>query len=195
MPNYVLQLQILNEDLRPLYEGAIKMLNSEEYLRNPHKDSGFDLFIPRNPVQEGGVSVGDYRFSTGETRLIDLGIRCAAYRMKGEQKCGPKSAWKGQPFCIYPRSSIYKSGFRLANNVGVVDSGYRGNIMGAFDNVVPASRYKMKCMRPRPPYTALKSHIRLLQICMPDLQPFSVKVVDSLDTTSRGSGGFGSTGT
>ena len=39
-----------------------------------------------------------------------------------------------------------------------------------------------------------KAYNRLLQICMPDLSPFNVKIVDSVDDTTRGSGGLGSTG-
>jgi dUTPase len=35
---------------------------------------------------------------------------------------------------------------------------------------------------------------RLVQICAPDLKPFKVEIVDSLDQTERGDGGFGSTG-
>ena len=38
---------------------------------------------------------------------------------------------------MYPRSSIYKTPLRLANNTGIIDSGYRGNLMGAFDNISP----------------------------------------------------------
>ena len=38
-------------------------------------------------------------------------------------------------------------------------------------------------------------HSRLFQVCAPDLSPFaSVEIVNSLDDTSRGAGGFGSTG-
>ena len=35
---------------------------------------------------------------------------------------------------------------------------------------------------------------RLFQVCMGDLTPFRVKIVEKLDDTSRGSGGHGSTG-
>ena len=35
---------------------------------------------------------------------------------------------------------------------------------------------------------------KLFQICMPSLQPFTYEVVDKLEETERGSGGFGSSG-
>ena len=41
----------------------------------------------------------------------------------------------------------------------------------------------------------LKRGTRLFQIVSPDLSPITVKVVKKLSETSRGEGGFGSTGT
>ena len=88
-------------------------------------------------------------------------------------------------FCLYPRSSISKTKFRLANNVGIIDSGYRGNLGAMFDVVY--STEEVKC----------EKHQRLVQICVPTLAPFKVVIVESdseLSTTRRGGGGFGSTG-
>jgi dUTPase len=39
----------------------------------------------------------------------------------------------------------------------------------------------------------IKAGTKLFQICAPDLRPFNIELVDSLTTTDRGSGGFGST--
>ena len=83
----------------------------------------------------------------------------------------------------YPRSSISKTPLMLANSVGIIDSGYRGEIIGAFRNLSSSN------------YT-IEKHSRLLQICAPDLRPIHVELVDEpfFNTTERGSGGFGSTG-
>ena len=43
-------------------------------------------------------------------------------------------------------------------------------------------------------FLTIKKGQRLLQICMPNLSPFKVYIVDKLDNTIRGEGGFGSTG-
>jgi dUTP pyrophosphatase len=43
------------------------------------------------------------------------------------------------------------------------------------------------------PYTVKRGQ-RLVQICNGDLKPFSFKLVNELSVTTRGSGGFGSTG-
>ena len=66
---------------------------------------------------------------------------------------------------------------RLANNTGIIDSGYRGNLMGAFDNVsrIGTTFQAGKWCQHEQAYG------RLLQICMPDLSPFSVEIVTDLD--------------
>ena len=87
-------------------------------------------------------------------------------------------------FYLYPRSSISKTNLILANSVGIIDNSYRGNIIGKFNNLKPEDLH-------------LEKYSRLLQICSPLLQPFKVEIVNNLDeleTTERGSGGFGSTG-
>ena len=130
-------------------------------LETTHPDSGFDLFCPR-----------DLTIPPNETSFIDLGIRCAAYEWP---TASPK------PFYVYPRSSLSKTSLRLANSVGIIDSGYRGNILAAVDNIWDQN-------------FQLRRGTRLFQICAPDLSPFTVELVDSLDETVRGAGGFGSTG-
>lgn len=83
-------------------------------------------------------------------------------------------------YYMYPRSSISKTSMRLANSVGIIDSGYRGHLIAMVDTE---------------PNTSLKKYERYFQICAPNLCPIFVKMVDQIDTnTSRGSGGFGSTG-
>ena len=85
---------------------------------------------------------------------------------------------------MYPRSSISKTPLRLANSVGIIDSGYRGNLCAAVDNIQTD------------PFQ-VTIHQRLFQICSPSLTPLIVKVIDDIDyfeETSRGHGGFGSTG-
>ena len=71
----------------------------------------------------------------------------------------------------------------LANHTGVIDSGYRGFLIGAFRNLSSD------------PYVVEKE-TRLLQVCHPSLYPIYVVISDEteLSSTSRGEGGFGSTG-
>ena len=91
-------------------------------------------------------------------------------------------------YYLYPRSSIVKTQFRLANSVGIIDSGYRGNIMGVFDiKELQSTKLDFK----------LEKYTRLLQICSPTLCPIYVilvKTEEELGETERGLGGFGSSG-
>lgn len=160
-----LYIQVIEPCLLPLYRDAVNRMNTKEYKDNKHKDSGFDLFFPKEEY-----------FEPGSTRLIDLGIKCAAYKVTDDEK-----EEIPMPFYLYPRSSIYKTTLRLANSVGIIDSGYRGNIKAAFDNFSAGG-------------VCVETLARGVQICMPDLMPFEVKLVEQLDKTNRGDGGFGSTG-
>ena len=81
-----------------------------------------------------------------------------------------------------PRSSISKTPIRLCNSVGLIDAGYRGEIMAAVDNIKQED------------YT-INFGQRLFQIVAMDGSPLSFELVDELSSTSRGAGGFGSTGT
>ena len=78
-----------------------------------------------------------------------------------------------------------KTPLMLANQTGIIDSGYRGNIIGAFRNISGSSQ----------PFVVEK-YTRLLQICSPDLRPIIIQLVDVdfFETTLRNEGGFGSTG-
>lgn len=88
----------------------------------------------------------------------------------------------GKCMYLYPRSSTgSKTPIRLSNSVGIIDSGYRGEIMAFVDNISDN------------PFV-LKKGYRYFQLCSPDLSPIQFKVVDKLTETSRGKSGFGSTG-
>lgn len=92
----------------------------------------------------------------------------------------------GEPvhFYLAPRSSIWKSGVVMANSMGIIDSSYRGELMGACLHI-PGAELKMNVGE------------RLFQILAPDMGHISgviVRQYEELDTTSRGAGGFGSTG-
>jgi dUTP pyrophosphatase len=97
---------------------------------------------------------------------------------------------------MYPRSSLSKTKLRLANSVGIIDAGYRGNLIGMFDVVNIDENVKQDKNR-KADYIA-KVNDRLLQICAPGLVPIYVEIVDDIcelgNETERGNGGFGSTG-
>jgi len=105
---------------------------------------------------------------------IDYNVKIQSFCVTKKRKfpCGMK---------LYPRSSIIKTPLRLANSVGVIDAGYRGNIIGVFD-----------C---KETYT-INGGSRLAQLCASSLLPIYVIMIQSndLSETTRGENGFGSSG-
>lgn len=143
-------------------------------------DSGLDLFCPK-----------DILVKSGETVKIDLEIRCEALKdILDSRVFNEHFDWESPQFppykkvpssyYLYPRSSIVKTPLRLANSVGIIDAGYRGNIMAFVDNIKGED-------------FLVKKGTRLFQICSGDLSPLTFELVNSLSDTSRGQGGFGST--
>ena len=172
---WILEIKIVGDDtlLEPLYKEQIDkhmmMIQNDKY-----SDSGFDIYCP---LEHTNV----------ETTLVDTQIQCALYEYPNDIPCSEvkeKEHLKPSAYYMYTRSSIYKTCYRLANNAGIIDSGYRGNLKAAMDyhdfaNAVPT----------------LEQGKRYWQLCAPDLKPFDiVRLVDDLDETNRGSGGHGSTG-
>jgi len=86
----------------------------------------------------------------------------------------------GYYFELYGRSSISKSGYMLANNVGIIDQNYRGSIVAALIKInsdAPELELPCKLIQMIP-----RQFIHLEPIC-----------VNELTDTDRGDGGFGST--
>ena len=83
---------------------------------------------------------------------------------------------------LLPRSSSgNKQGLNLSNVVGVIDSDYRGEWIAC-----------MRCIYNRP--IEWEQGDRLLQFLLVPISAFELTLVDTLDTTVRGTGGLGSTG-
>lgn len=85
----------------------------------------------------------------------------------------------GHVSLLFPRSSISKTNLRLANAVGVVDPGYRGEIILKFDNL-GGEQYEIGD--------------RIGQMIILPYPKIEFEEVNHLSDTQRGGGGFGSTG-
>jgi len=83
---------------------------------------------------------------------------------------------------VFPRSSIRKYELVLSNSVGVIDSGYRGELQATFkkENGLDSLVYKVGD--------------RIAQIIIIPYPPIEFDEVAELSDTERGEGGFGSTG-
>jgi dUTP pyrophosphatase len=209
-PAYILKMFIMKqstcaktptskyEELVKMYEDKVELHNKKVY-DSPYPDSGFDLFIPFD-YSEHDNGYTDNRLSPVTFRA-PLGVKCSMSHFNPSYKkssssdassASSASSVSASGYYLYPRSSIVKTPFRLSNSVGIIDSGYRGEIMAVVDNMNAANNdMKTSITQYMPPMS------RMFQICSPTLQPFMVQIVDSeekLGLTERGSGGFGSTG-
>eukprot|EP00388_Colpodella_angusta_P041585 GDKK01053685.1.p1 GENE.GDKK01053685.1~~GDKK01053685.1.p1 ORF type:complete len:160 (-),score=45.22 GDKK01053685.1:67-546(-) len=147
----VLRVLCMNPETRVFYK---------EHSAAHKGDSGVDLFC-----------IADQMISVGETARIHLGIKCAAFDADGNNV-----SWM-----LFPRSSISKTPMRLANSIGLIDAGYRGEVMAAVDNIKSED-------------FTVKTGDKYFQAVAFNGAPMTVELVDSLDETERGEGGFGSTG-
>lgn len=136
------------------------------YTTHHEGDSGIDLMTPL-----------DLKCEVFAVTSLNFGISCEMLDKEG----------KNISYYLYPRSSISKTPLILANSVGIIDSGYRGEIMAKVRNIPLYSLIVGDAC------FALKEGTKLFQICSPDLSTIKVKVVDELSMTSRDKGGFGST--
>lgn len=93
----------------------------------------------------------------------------------------PTDCTVGLGITLRPRSSVWKTGMVLSNSIGTIDSGYTGEVSAVFYHVLPTMpRYKVGD--------------KIGQIHVDFTEPIDFVVVDELDATERGAGGYGSTG-
>jgi len=164
-----LQLKVVSEDdflIRKYIENANNHNNN--LANNIFPDAGFNLLVQTTT-----------ECHTNQINKIDFGVKCSATLIS-------KHHMEMTGYYMYPRSSTgSKTLLRLANSVGIIDSGYRGNLMGCFD----VANYSENNVQ------TIQQYSSIIQICAPSLVPIIVEIVKELDEeTERGEGGFGSTG-
>jgi len=152
--------------LELLVSESAKALYSEIAAENRSNDNaGVDLFVAAEATLTAEKSIC----------LLDLGVKARMVRLSDGEEVH---------YWLAPRSSIFKSNVHQVNSLGVIDRTYRGTLMGAVRGL-DAAKYP----------TTLAVGIRLFQVLAPDMGHIKeVRLVESLPETSRGSGGFGSTG-
>jgi len=81
---------------------------------------------------------------------------------------------------LFPRSSISNKGLILSNSVGVIDSGYRGEVSMRFKYIKDTETYNIG--------------ERIGQLVIVPVPEIQFEEVTELSETERGTGGYGSTG-
>ena len=171
----VVEMSYYRLELWPTEEG-LQYYSSYATTERSNDNAGVDLY-----------SVEDYMVSSEfderhnsppkAVHMLDLGTRARLVKVF-EDGCEEEVH-----YYVYPRSSMYKSGIMLANSVGIIDRTYRGVIKALVTNLNEHT------------YPNVVKGTRVTQIVAPDMGWIKeIRIVDSLSETSRGSGGFGSTG-
>ena len=178
LPNTHYKLNIflnnVNDNIVKKYKEAARKSNINFTTYNLH-DAGIDLYTPYSQSIKPQT----------HSNKINLGIKCSMQFIDKEliMPCG---------YYMYMRSSTgSKTPLRLSNSVGIMDAGYRGEVMACFDNITKHQIYEVE------------EGDRLVQICPPNITyPLLLNVVsdeNELDSNGlfknqRGIKGFGSTG-
>jgi len=140
-------------DRLPSFKWARTIPEGIKPSKNRFSDSGFDLHLVKKIKIQGGV------------HFFDTGIQIQ-----------PEN---GYYFDMVGRSSISKTGWMLANNIGIIDASYTGSVIVALVKIDPeAPELELPC--------------KLVQIIPRQLILMEAIEVDSLEDTERGKKGFGS---
>lgn len=128
-------------------------------------DSGIDLYANEDMIIHGN----------GEIGTIRMGICMEAIRRVDQTNIS---------YLLMPRSSIYKKKLVMANSIGLIDAGYRGEIVAKVYNFTNQN-------------IRIDRGERLFQLVMfesPHVSKITMVHKEDLSTTHRGEGGHGSTG-
>ena len=156
----ILYVYVTGEQARSLVEDSLRIRRMT--------DSGFDIPL---------VNAIAKSISNQVAACIDQGVHVASVSETGE--C--------LPCLLVPRSSLSKTNYRLANSIGLIDAGYRGEVKAMVDVIEHNKTY-------------ISNGTRLFQIVTHNFLPWKdIRLVNTLGELpnapdERGSGGFGSTG-
>jgi dUTPase len=156
-PTYKLWLLVEDEEFKkaPFYDYSVQ-LNDENL------NAGFDLFTAED-------------FSAPGPALVSLGVRAMMTRV---------DTGESVHYWLAPRSSIYKTGYIMANSLGVIDRSYRGVLKAPVVRVAGEGAS-----------FGFRRADRHFQILAPDMGHIAAVIrCTELPATVRGDGGFGSTG-
>lgn len=142
-------------DRLPVFKWARTIPGAPKPEKNRFSDSGYDLHLVKKMKVQGGV------------HYFDTGIQVQ-----------PEN---GYYFDLVGRSSISKSGWMVANNIGIIDTSYTGTVIVALVKIDPeAPEIQLPC--------------KLVQLIPRQLILMEPIEVECLDATERGDKGFGSSG-
>jgi dUTP pyrophosphatase len=141
-------------------------------------DEGCDDLFPRKAhLDDAGFDL----FAAEDAELLENEIKAISVGFK----MGLQPGWEAQ---VRPRSGLaVKHGIMVVNSPGTIDSGFRGNVKVILKNTgTKASSVGDKFV--------IKRGDRIAQMVIKQIPMVVLLPVDTISETSRGDGGFGSTG-
>ena len=190
LPRLEMNLWCEDDELKQMYKQHIEKHNNK--LSQFHADSGFDLLNPTSRQFQPGSLSSKY----------GLGVKISLMQHAADYVRDPQNDTSGLqpvlrvqplPYQLLPRSSTgAKTNLRLSNSVGVIDSGYRGELCALVDCFGDVHHTTHGSDKVR-----LEKGNRNFQIVAYNGFPIHVNLVDNesdLGGSERGEGGFGSTG-
>ena len=139
-------------------------------------DPSDDHYWKVHPTYNKAAKNGDVGLDIPMQQSIIIPAGACSFKINLNFKANPTHG-----YMVVPRSSISKTTIRLANSIGIIDKKYRGDVMVVVDNIGNTD-------------VLFQEGCCYFQIVAFDgnLPRYQIDDVDTV--TSRGSGGFGSTG-
>lgn len=148
-----------------------RLLTSEDVrldVRRLHPDAVLPAYAHPGDAGLDLVGIEEVVLAPGERAAVPTGLAVAI-----------PDGWVG---LVHPRSGLARRyGVTVANAPGTIDAGYRGEVL------------VLLCNLGNEPVTLQRGE-RVAQLLLQRVGRAGVSVVDDLDATARGEGGFGSTG-
>lgn len=179
------KVRFVNHKAKELYLKA-----SKEKSTFPFKEHTSDFCYDVVATSREEVAPNVYKYGIGLAFQIERDWECLEYRFEDSWLAKILGDSYGFDLChshlklsidLRPRSSVWKTGMVLANSQGTIDEGYTNEISAIFYHIMPNM----------PKYEVGD---KIGQIKIGATFPIEFIEVDSLDSTERGDGGFGSTG-
>jgi dUTP pyrophosphatase len=169
----------------------VKKISEGAVLPYKKYDEDFCYDVVATSCEEVAPNV--YKYGLGLAFQIERGIEeieaCTRFVMDGGCEVGVVSSrkmdmWRSPldlSIDFRPRSSVWQTGMVLSNCIGTIDESYTGEVSAVFYHIMPNM----------PKYEVGD---RIGQIKIGATFPIEFVEVEELDKTSRGDGGYGSTG-
>lgn len=179
------KVRFVNHKAKELYRKA-----SEVKSIFPFKEHASDFCYDVVATSCEEIAPNVYKYGIGLAFQIERDWECLEYSFGGSRlaKLLGDSYWLDLRHShlklsidLRPRSSVWKTGMVLANCEGTIDEHYTGEVAAIFYDIMPNM-----------PKYEVGDKIGQIKIGM--TFPIEFVEVDSLDSTERGDGGFGSTG-